>query len=896
MKKKQLLAFILAGSLVMGMLPAAVLAEEAPVEATETAGYEEIMPAEASEPAITEAMPVTEPVVETTPDVIEETTSEIVEQMPTETPMETPTDIPMETPTEAPTDTPTQAPTETPVENPDFTAPSEGNNEIIIDYSQNASLIPDGTVPEETEKTYIPIAIGDVEYATLAEAIAAVPDSASTSDPCTEIIISTENLELAQTVEIPANKNVSIVAGIEAVTFSRADGFYGDMFHVNGGVLNLLTGEILNENGEGSTGTVLNFEGDLRYQNEQELPIGSFVYVDEGVLAINEGVHLSNNEAAVNGGAIRNDAEGIVVLTGGSVSHNTTTETGAGIYSEGSVYVQNEADVSNNKDEDENNSNVVLSGENGKIVVTDKLYYGIANIPVQSLQPAEGMQLVFLSEEAANLGVTWNDVLDVVTYEGEGYTFDENGLLKITEKEPEVTVTPTPGVDDPDVIEPVIVPVTDSIISGLADAMYFYPEGVISGNKYTYYGFEVTGAGMDNIAPSDGDNRWNPIYWSYSENPAEEEKNTVWTLGTKEGIANPGTYAFHVFFQEEVFDVENSGWTATGNVSSIPYSYKALQLFELKGVSYTWVDETTASVTFRTNKAAKYFVDWVERAAANQQQPNHSDESMYVDMTADKDLTITLRDLDAEKPINVYAYAIDNEGGIKRGILFELSESTRPHPASREPIVPNVTESKVTGLEKALEFYPNKFFDFTVVGAGTDNKEPIAGDVKWVPVYWSTSSNPSSSQKHTTWKIGAAAGITSANTYNLYVFYQKYTHNGTKWVVTDTISPVSYQFKSAAITITPTPGGSGGNSGGSGSGYYDEDGNYVYYEGDEESDDDYNPNYYEDDTDETGAESISKNAVDTADNAPLGNLFSLLTASLAAGLYVFFKKRKNVSK
>ena len=37
---------------------------------------------------------------------------------------------------------------------------------------------------------------------------------------------------------------------------------------------------------------------------------------------------------------------------------------------------------------------------------------------------------------------------------------------------------------------------------------------------------------------------------------------------------------------------------------------------------------------------------------------------------------------------------------------------------SREPLKPAVTESIVTGLEKPLKFYPGKFYDFTVTGAG----------------------------------------------------------------------------------------------------------------------------------------------------------------------------------
>jgi hypothetical protein len=50
---------------------------------------------------------------------------------------------------------------------------------------------------------------------------------------------------------------------------------------------------------------------------------------------------------------------------------------------------------------------------------------------------------------------------------------------------------------------------------------------------------------------------------------------------------------------------------------------------------------------------------------------------------------------------------------------------------SREPLKPAVTESIMTGLEKPLKFYPSKFYDFTVTGAGMDNTDPIENDERW---------------------------------------------------------------------------------------------------------------------------------------------------------------------
>lgn len=40
-----------------------------------------------------------------------------------------------------------------------------------------------------------------------------------------------------------------------------------------------------------------------------------------------------------------------------------------------------------------------------------------------------------------------------------------------------------------------------------------------------------------------------------------------------------------------------------------------------------------------------------------------------------------------------------------------------------------------------------------------DNKSPISGDVRWVPMYWSTRQNPTGVDKNTVWRIGSPKGI-----------------------------------------------------------------------------------------------------------------------------------------
>ena len=164
-----------------------------------------------------------------------------------------------------------------------------------------------------------------------------------------------------------------------------------------------------------------------------------------------------------------------------------------------------------------------------------------------------------------------------------------------------------------------------------------------------------------------------------------------------------------------------------------------------------------------------------------------------------------------------------------------------------------------------------------MIGAGTTNQDPNDGDVKWVPVYWSTAANPTQSQMHTAWKIGSGKGINKDATYNLYVFFQKYIYTGGQWQETDTIESAVYQFRSAKLTPTGTPGadgtyGTGGQTG---------------------SDPDATITGEASATSSNGGNGTrSKNAVSTADNSPIGTMSALAVASLLAGGYVIVRRRK----
>lgn len=292
----------------------------------------------------------------------------------------------------------------------------------------------------------------------------------------------------------------------------------------------------------------------------------------------------------------------------------------------------------------------------------------------------------------------------------------------------------------------------------------------------------------------------------------------------------------------------------------------------LKGIAMEWTGPNSASVTCVSDKDGWYYAGWVIRG---EEAPTFDLEKDGVPIKANQNFTIQFTDLDPDHAIDIYVRVKDKDNNkSKRKLLFQLDENTRPDDStpSRDPIIPSVTESVVTGLENPLAFYPNVFYDFTVTGAGSDNTDPIQGDVRWVPLYWAMSTNPSMNNRHVSWRIGSESGISAAGTYNIYIFFQKYEYDGTQWQATDVVEYATYQFRSQAITITASPTPTATIVG------YDENGNPIY------------SNNTVDGT-VTGATSTTE-SVSTADESPIGTMSMLAVASLLAGGYVIVRKRK----
>ena len=308
----------------------------------------------------------------------------------------------------------------------------------------------------------------------------------------------------------------------------------------------------------------------------------------------------------------------------------------------------------------------------------------------------------------------------------------------------------------------------------------------------------------------------------------------------------------------------------------------------VRWVGFSWINHISANVTLISNKSGTCYYSWVSRNSdgTSATPKDLTSTGKQTTFTADKKFNIGLEDLDSDNPIDLYIQIKDKNGVLTNPLKIAFKEDSRPKVADPTPnayIPPDVKESIVQGLDEAIQFYPNQFYEFTVIGAGTTNQDPNEGDVKWVPIYWSTRAKPNTDpnkgkvQIHTAWKIGSTTGINKDATYNLYVFFQKYIYTGGQWQETDTIESAVYQFRSAKLTPTGTPGadgtyGTGGQTG---------------------SDPDATITGEASATSSNGGNGTrSKNAVSTADNSPIGTMSALAVASLLAGGYVIVRRRK----
>ena len=931
MKKKQLFAVLLAGSMTVGMAPAAAFAAE-------------------DTGAVTEAEASTADENTETPDdgaaVDDQSQSEADAQAAAQAQAEAEAQAAAQAQAEAEAQAAAQAQAEAEAQ-----AAAQAQAEEAQQEQQTTAA--DATVTTAAE---------------LQAAINNAPDFAGSIDDSDlytsayKILISA-SFNLTDTITVPANKNIAIFGATNATTVVGRGSVAGDMFKVSAGSILSMT----QNEGDGSSEIgKLSVEGN---KDDGTAADGSIVSVEAGAkFVMTTGVTLSKNVSTAAGAAVKNS--GKLVITGGEIKDNVST--GGAVYSTGTISLEQGTDAAADEPKIIENytsaeksvkSNIVLGQQDqsaGSIIIAGA--FENQNIGYSVENPAVDYT-VFHKPESLDADA-FAKAVNAMSYEGDqSYAVDTTSgklvskipVVRVTAQESEKENTVSVKIesdkagtyfykyvkkdaDAPKFDKSAVTPgveieakqETSFDISGITDKsidLYVWVETkdgfVGAAEKQTVNVKQAEDPKPVATAPTitkASFKKWNSIseavvtitsdkegqyYYKLVKHGTKVSKSDIDTskAGKKIAAKTETQIKLSKLNAKTSYDVyvvvKNSAGVSNMKQIALDQSKRPTPTptpsnqtkASLRWTGYSWRDHSSATVTCVIGADGICNYTWKIK------ESGENGGSGKVNIKADKAFNIELNNL-PDKEIEVYITAKDSNGKTillqvtvkgqvktRTAFKFPLPEKNRPKVATPTPTptdtpnayIPDVKESIVQGLDEAIQFYPNQFYPFTVIGAGTTNQDPNEGDVKWVPVYWSTAANPKQSQIHTAWKIGSGKGINKDATYNLYVFFKKYIYTGGQWQETDTIESAVYQFRSAKLTPTGTPGadgtyGTGGQTG---------------------SDPDATITGEASATSSNGGNGTrSKNAVSTADNSPIGTMSALAVASLLAGGYVIVRRRK----
>ena len=890
MKKKQLFAVLLAGSMTVGMAPAAAFAAEdtAATEAQQTADDN----TEAAEGA------------------------DAGEQAAEETPSED---------TQAQSDAGEQTTSEEQAQAEEQAAVEEAaQTQEEVQQEQTAE---EGNVV--TDEAGLVAAINSA--ANLED-----PNNAAETD-LTKIVVS-GTISVTNTITVPAGKGIVILGADENAQINRADGFAGDLFAVNGALY--MAKKDATETGSAGT---LSVDGSV---GDSTQVAGSLIHVVAGAkFSMTTGIKLINNTTSASGAAVFNEG-GIVQITGGTITGNKSDK--GAIYSTGSIFVKKgdgaadtePAVTGNTMTDGQTPANIVLAGTDGKIVVSGALTSSQIGFSVENA--AENYVAVAKADDVSDSDFASALTVLASQYEGDkNYKVNSEG--KLVSNRPTVQITETEWKSG-------AITATATISSDKAGTYcYAYVkkgEAAPSIENSTEGGHvDANGTAtikLDNLTDSaidlyvwvktdDGAVNAEPVKTTITKaaKPVIKAVTSKWASRTQVTVTLNSTKAGTCYYKwvkrdasakndkKNKVSVSKAGnfnvtlknldansaidlwvWFVDKDGQEVS---KQIKLNEsrrpkaetqtkasLRWIGFSWRDHSSATVNFIIGADGTCNYTWKEKGS------DKDGGSGKISIKKDKSFAIELNNL-PDKEIVLYITAKDSKGKdillqptingvVKTAKSFKvpLSESSRPAIPTPTPTnvpnayIPEVTKSRIVGLEDPIQFYPKTFHEFTVIGAGTTNPNPNEGDVKWVPLYWSTVANPTAEQQHKAWKIGSTSGINKEATYNLYVFFQKQIYIGGQWQETDVKESAVYQFKSATLTPSGTPGADGTDGSGGQTG----------------SDPDATVTGEASATSANGDGTSSRSAVSTADNSPIGTMAALAGASLLAGGYVLIRRRK----
>ncbi len=835
MRRKQLYAIILAGALAASSAPAAVFAAEGDVAATAETSEENPVDGEAA--AATEA------------------TEAPAEQAPADTTAAT------EAPAEQAPAQEAAATTEAPAQE---AAPAEQTQQTTEETpaTQETPAAETTEAPEAGETASgVMITVDGVTtaYKDIQDAInnAPAPTTDENGKVQIPVIEVTKDQSISTSITVESGKRVCITA-TAAVNITRADGFTDEIFKVYGNDSELA----LDVEGESAS---LSLDGTATNTTKTLVSVS-----DSGAFEVYNGVVLTNNKTDDNGGAITNDG-GKLYLVGGTVTGNSGAK--GGIYSNTTVCIgvsystgaKSDIKVADNKNGQDATVNlyVELSDASEVPVKITGALADTASIGYTDASPATDKKIITIGKDTSDNSLVSADEFKTAVSK---FTYDDSEkfvFAELTDGADTVTLKAVDSKPDP---EP-----------GPA-AFVIKETGSVSWSDYT------TATAYFNTT---NDCKW------YYERVAKDANVSI--DGFNESKAINSASAGDVLVN--VKNIPTGNWAiAVYAKSQTDGTVQALKIvlnnrkpttFKISQASNTkveWEDHNTATVYFTATHDCKWYSQ-VKKASTK--KFSLADSKAVNTAKAGDVVSAVVKDIPEGEGYAIVVLARSTQDNAPAVGIFSLDDKNRPaksSTATRKAKTYSVTDNKVTGLENPLKFFPSKKYEFTVTEAGMSDEAPyVVGDERYAFLYWSTSSSGKNPQAKKV--IMSQKGIPDANTYKMYLFFQKYRFNGTDWVKKGSPESISTEFSSAGYTDeelkeyleeakengTEIPGYENGSGSGD-----DADAELTATAAASEKD----------------AGSKSKSAVSTADESPIGTMSALAALSLLAGGYIVVRKRK----
>ena len=553
-------------------------------------------------------------------------------------------------------------------------------------------------------------------------------------------ILISASFNLTDTITVPAKKNIAIFGATDATTVVGRGSVAGDMFKVSAGSILSMT----QNGGDGSSEIgKLSVEGN---KNDGTAADGSIVSVEAGAkFVMTTGVTLSKNVSTAAGAAVKNS--GKLVITGGEIKDNVST--GGAVYSTGTISLEQGTNAAADEPKIIENytsgdksvkSNIVLGQQDqsaGSIIIAgafenQNIGYSVENPTVD--------YTVFQKPESLAADA-FEKAVNAMSYEGDQSYGINTATGQLVSNKPTVTIDSatseeantvsvtftsdkagiyfykyvSKGAEAPTIEKAIeggtvkagettslkLTNVTDKTID-----LYIWVKESGSGN-------DIVGEGVKkDIAVTQAQNPDNPKPAAPKVTKISAESKTATTAevvlqsdksgkcyykcvakgADKPSITAKDNYVAITEKKDFKIDLKNlkgdaidlyvqvvakdGSKTAVTKIATVTLKKETAKTpAKISNISYKWKSHTSATVTMRTDKAGVYYYKWVKRGS---KAPTVDKMSKGKNVSANKDFTISLKDLDANNAIDVYVCIKGTDRTVSTPKKIALDEAMRP--------------------------------------------------------------------------------------------------------------------------------------------------------------------------------------------------------------------------